>query len=433
MKKTLRFIIILLIIMVLFGISNKVKALSTSLTPNKTEVNVGDTITITATITAAQWDLKITLNGKTLATSSELDNYESNITKTITATYQATEEGNLTFLLEGDATDVSQAVEKINKSVTVNVKKVETPEPEPEPETPTISEEPEFTTTNETVYATGTVNVRESYSQSSNRLGQLKQGDSIKRIGISTTIGWSKVEYNGKVAYIISSSLTTTRPQEEPVEETPSEEEPEEEPTSEPTTTQTNESDEIIEGLKNLEIEGITLSPTFSPDIYEYRAIVKEDISKLTINASTASEGATTTIAGNENLQEGENLITIIVYNANNEVEATYQITINKNTLDLVDTDQMLQEGTKAATRNLIIFIVLLIVAIIALIVVIILKHRNEYYEEDYEEDNIEGYEQDKYQSEELTNSEEIVENTDNETEPKDETTKREKRKGKHF
>ena len=109
------------------------------------------------------------------------------------------------------------------------------------------------------------------------------------------------------------------------------------------------------------------------------------------------------------------------------------QITINKNTLDLVDTDQMLQEGTKAATRNLIIFIVLLIVAIIALIVVIILKHRNEYYEEDYEEDNIEGYEQDKYQSEELTNSEEIVENTDNETEPKDETTKREKRKGKHF
>ena len=136
MKRTFKLTIVLIIMIALFGIANKVEAASATFEPSAKEVNVGDTITLTATVTAAQWDLGITLNGKTLATSSELDNYESNITKTFTATYKATGEGKLTFSLQGDATDVSQKVEKINKSVTVNVKKVEVQKPTQEPEKP---------------------------------------------------------------------------------------------------------------------------------------------------------------------------------------------------------------------------------------------------------------------------------------------------------
>lgn len=346
---------------------------------------------------------------------------------------------NIKFSITGMETPSLESVADENNTAVLTVKAPVTPTPEPEPkpeptpdpkpETPPTTKKLEFTSVNETVYATGTVNVRESYSASSKQLGQLKEGDSVKRIGVSKTAGtdklwWSKVEYNGKTGYVISSKLTTTKPEEPTVEEPKTED-----PVEEPKTNDTSENDEVKDGLKSLEIEGITLSPAFSPEVYEYRAIVKKDVSELIINAVAASEGATITIAGNKNLQEGENLITIVVYNAENEVEATYQITTNKSTLDLTDTDNLLKAGTQAAKRNLIIFISILVIAIIALIVVMILKHRNESYEDDYEEDDEEDYQGDKF-----TNSEETVENVEKETTQEEiEKTKKEKRKGKHF
>ena len=68
-----------------------------------------------------------------------------------------------------------------------------------------------FKDVNETVYITSGCNVRESYSTSSNKLGKLNEGASVKRTGIADN-GWSRVEYNGKTAYISSQFLTTTKP-----------------------------------------------------------------------------------------------------------------------------------------------------------------------------------------------------------------------------
>jgi uncharacterized protein YraI len=69
-----------------------------------------------------------------------------------------------------------------------------------------------FTSVNETVYATSTVNIRSSYSTSSTKLGSLSAGSSIQRIGIGTgsAEGWSQVNYNGITCYIKSSYLSTT-------------------------------------------------------------------------------------------------------------------------------------------------------------------------------------------------------------------------------
>jgi hypothetical protein len=71
-----------------------------------------------------------------------------------------------------------------------------------------------FTSVNETVYATSTVNIRASYSTSSDKLGSLSQGSSITRTGIGTgeAEGWSQVNYNGKTCYIKSNFLSTTKP-----------------------------------------------------------------------------------------------------------------------------------------------------------------------------------------------------------------------------
>ena len=68
-----------------------------------------------------------------------------------------------------------------------------------------------FRGVNETVYATSKCNVRESYSTGSNKVGSLSAGSTVKRTGISDN-GWSKVEFNGKTAYVSSQFLTTQKP-----------------------------------------------------------------------------------------------------------------------------------------------------------------------------------------------------------------------------
>lgn len=74
--------------------------------------------------------------------------------------------------------------------------------------------EQSFKEVNETVYATSTVNIREECSTSSTKLGQLKKGESITRIGIGQGefSGWSKVKTsNGDTAYINSNYLSLTK------------------------------------------------------------------------------------------------------------------------------------------------------------------------------------------------------------------------------
>ncbi len=74
-----------------------------------------------------------------------------------------------------------------------------------------------FTDCNETVYATSTVNIRESWSADSDRLGSLAKGESVTRTGLSIegteAEGWSRVKLSdGTVAFISTKYLTTTKP-----------------------------------------------------------------------------------------------------------------------------------------------------------------------------------------------------------------------------
>ena len=92
----------------------------------------------------------------------------------------------------------------------------ETEAPEtPEVEAP-VEAEPtySFTSVNETVYATTTVNVREGFSADTAKIGSLGRGQSVKRVGIGTgdAEGWSQVEFSGQTAYISSDYLSLTKP-----------------------------------------------------------------------------------------------------------------------------------------------------------------------------------------------------------------------------
>lgn len=74
-----------------------------------------------------------------------------------------------------------------------------------------------FTEVNETVYATGTVNIRASYMADSDKLGSLSVGQSVTRTGTSIAgteaEGWSRIQLSdGTTAYISNKYLSTTKP-----------------------------------------------------------------------------------------------------------------------------------------------------------------------------------------------------------------------------
>lgn len=119
---------------------------------------------------------------------------------------------------------VTQPVESSTPEITATPEQT-TPETTPTPEsvsTPaqentTAPQETDslFTDCSETMYATTTVNVRSSYSTNSDKLGSLTKAQSVKRTGIGTgaAAGWSRIEFNGKVAYVSSDYLSATKPQ----------------------------------------------------------------------------------------------------------------------------------------------------------------------------------------------------------------------------
>lgn len=74
-----------------------------------------------------------------------------------------------------------------------------------------------FTEVNETVYATGTVNIRSSWSAESEKLGSLSKGDSVTRTGISIegteAEGWSRIQLSdGRIVYVSNKYLSATKP-----------------------------------------------------------------------------------------------------------------------------------------------------------------------------------------------------------------------------
>lgn len=61
------------------------------------------------------------------------------------------------------------------------------------------------------VYTSGSVTVYSSYTTASSKLGTLKKGVTVNRTGVINN-GWTRVTYNKKTAYVLSSSVTTKKP-----------------------------------------------------------------------------------------------------------------------------------------------------------------------------------------------------------------------------
>lgn len=79
--------------------------------------------------------------------------------------------------------------------------------------TTTVTTAVQFTDLSKTMYAIGNpVNVRESYSTDSTRLGSIQYAEQVTVTGVSNELGWHRVLYNNQVAYIKSDLLSDTKP-----------------------------------------------------------------------------------------------------------------------------------------------------------------------------------------------------------------------------
>ena len=324
MVKKIKYIIITLVLSLLILLVTNIKsnAASTSISVSSKEVNVGDTVTVTVSVNAAQWDLELTANGESINSWIETVNYESNLSKKFTTNFKASSKGTVNFMLKGDITDFDQTNTEVSQSASLTVKEKassggsnggssENNKPaEEEPE-----EKVSFSSVNETVYATASVNVRSSYSTSSSIIGGLDEGQSVTRTGIGDN-GWSRISYNGSTAYVSSDYLTKTKPKVEETENKDDEKEKEEEKS-------TNKN------LSSLKVTPSGLTPEFDANTTQYTMTVGSNIDKLDIEAIAEDEKAKVEITGNEELKLGDNIIKIAV-TAEDGTVRTYMITVTK-------------------------------------------------------------------------------------------------------
>lgn len=136
------------------------------------------------------------------------------------------------------------------------------------------------------------------------------------------------------------------------------------------------------DGLASLNVAGLELSPSFDTNVYEYSVKYIGEETSLDITAEATDPYYTVEITGNEDLQEGENLITILVSDPDGENVATYQVTINKS---LVDEEALAREqAEKDRQRNIIIGVVVAIVIIAVIVIIVIKRKRKSKFVEEY-------------------------------------------------
>lgn len=472
--------IILLLIMIF---SVRVEAASVSISASNTSVEVGTTVTINVNVTAASYNLYVEGDGisRTSFVDFSQDAVNENFTESVSFTPETA--GTYTINLTGTVVDETQTEgDSVNKSVTITVKEKETSgggsntgsgsnqgssgnsgsssnsgssgssgsSSGSSGSGSSSSSTPSFTEVNETVYATGSVNVRQSWSTSSSVVGSLSEGQSVTRTGKGSN-GWSRVTFNGSTAYVSSQYLTTEKPEDKSknsalkeltllqgtltpefskditeytvqvgtdvtelqLDAIPEDEKAkvkvdgntdlkdgenkvtitvtaEDESTTVYTLTvnKTDETKDVGPVLSKLEISGATLSPTFSPEVYSYSVNVPIGTTSLDITAEAEDEETTVEITGNTDLKEGENLVTIMVTKGEGEEQqvTTYQITVNVG--DLLATSG--ENSSSSSGPNILVIIcgIAAAIIVIAIVTLIVINRRNKMdYEDDEDED----------------------------------------------
>lgn len=346
-KKILKIYLCLIMLFIFISCTAQVFAAgSFSLSKSSSSITEGKTDSFTINGSNATGRVNITSSDTSVATISSSNQWLENNSVTVTIT--AKKAGTAKITVSGTIADNDGVEDTVTKTINVTVKAKSTSSSgsgsTTKPTTPTTTA-PKFTSVNQTMYTTGEVNIRKSYSTSSAIIKTVEKGTKITRIGIGDN-GWSKITYNGQTAYISSSLLTATKP----AEDKPKTEEPKTNTTTNQTTnTEVTNNEDVnnvtepinnemdnsntdnenaVLGLSKLEIAGVNFSEGFDPSIHSYTLKLNFFVKDLNITAEANKTDAKVEIIGNENFEAGENNVTILVSSADNKETATYQIKV---------------------------------------------------------------------------------------------------------
>ena len=82
--------------------------------------------------------------------------------------------------------------------------------------------------------------------------------------------------------------------------------------------------------LSNLSVNSGKLSPDFSRDIFNYTVNVLNDVTEITLDASTMRQEDTVTGTGTKSLEEGKNVFELLVSNPEGSVQRIYTVTVKR-------------------------------------------------------------------------------------------------------
>ncbi len=144
--------------------------------------------------------------------------------------------------------------------------------------------------------------------------------------------------------------------------------------------------EEVIKGLSNIIVGNLKLSPSFKTDTYEYSVKYNGKDTMLDIQTIATEPSYTVEILGNEELKEGENIITILVNDDKKNNVATYQLTVSKSIKEevILENENENEEDKQQEKRKKMIIIGGIIGTIVIIIIIATIKRRNRIYAEEF-------------------------------------------------
>lgn len=401
MKKIRKKIIYIAVIAFLYIAcrSLKVEASSVSLTANTTNPVEGQSVTVTATVNSGAWNLKLSGAGKS-ETIYGYTNSASNSSDSKSITFTAGSAGTVyKFSLTGDMTDISASnSEAVNKSLSITVKAKENNTTDNQGDNNNSSNNTNAAnTTKSTEARLSNLGIKEkAYDFKGFKRDNTDYSVEVPNDVTSLTVYATPVDSKAKVAgtgkvnlkegknavkVTVTAESGNTKTYNLTITRKASTDAKEE------TTNTTNETDNsntttstssTVFGLSSIEIKDVILNPDFDTEIYQYTVDLNKNVDSLDIATIATDDDTTVEVAGNENLQDGENIITIVVQGKKNKKTATYQITVNKN----VETEDGEAEHAKEVNwlkpstwgKEEIIKLILAVVLVILIIIAVILK-----------------------------------------------------------
>lgn len=409
-KKILFAFIMTAMLMICLKVS-EVNAASYSITASQSTVTVGTTVTLTASVNAGSWNLKITGNGISQPLLGETTT-TSNTSASASASFTPTEPGTYTFYLTGDVTDYETEVTEtgISKSVTITVNPV--PEQEPDEEQPSESENqnqndnvPNESNVPTETPSTPTPTVTKS---SNNYLSGITIGTGtlspefyretfeyivefddtvnlydLKEIEISATAEDNRATVEGAGTIQLNDgenniTLTVTA----------------ENGTARTYTIKVVKPMPVEQSalrLQTLVLNGIntngeyqTINIEFDPETFDYDITVPNEITAISINPTTENEDIIIEATGGESLNEGDNRIIIILTSPSDEtIKTTYTINVERQAALVTEEQGLTKEQLGIMIIASVVGVILLIVIIVAIVKHVRKKKRFDYDDED--------------------------------------------------